>query len=103
MQTGPLVGHGRHHLFDIKRVARVQNREIEHGSEDRDIVGRPVTGAVAGGQTRQPANNLDAGPNEPTWCPSSALNANATMVVLGAHLIQLDRTYDALWHYSCQW
>ena len=45
-------GDGRHRLLDVERVARIDDRQVRHGAEDREVVGRLVARAVAGGQAR---------------------------------------------------
>lgn len=51
--------HGRDHLLDLVRVARVEDRDVRHAAEDRDILGRLMAGPVAGGQAGQRAGDLD--------------------------------------------
>ena len=43
---------GRHGLLDLVRVAGVDDGQVRHAAEDRDVLGRLVARAVAGGQAR---------------------------------------------------
>ena len=49
---------GRHDLLDLMRVARIDHGHVRHGAEQRQVLGRLVARAVAGGQARQRADDL---------------------------------------------
>ena len=49
----------RHDLLDVERVARIDDRQVRHAAEHRDVLGRLVARPVAGGQARQGAADLD--------------------------------------------
>ena len=49
----------RHGLFDVDRVARVDDRQPRAGPQDREILGGLMAGPVAGGQPGQRADDVD--------------------------------------------
>lgn len=54
--VGGELGDG---LLDVEGVARVDDGEVGHATEDRDVLGGLVAGPVTGGQTGQAADDVD--------------------------------------------
>jgi hypothetical protein len=52
-------GDLRHGLLDVERVAGVDDGQARHAAHHRQVFGGLVAGAVAGGQARQRAADLD--------------------------------------------
>ena len=50
---------GARGLLGVQRVAGVDDRQIRHAAEDRDVLRRLVARPVAGGQARERAADLD--------------------------------------------
>ena len=53
-----MLGQLRHRLLDVHRVARVDDRQVGHPAEDRDVLGGLMRRSVSGGQPGKAADDV---------------------------------------------